>query len=170
MQQLSKLLHIAYPIFEPPPFAEIVEAFIRERARRDLPNEQFKGRLDDYNPRHYREFWGMLNYMDSGQLVELGYSHPNQCKLIRREGRIIGAEGGHSYFVMDNFERMEHLVDYHSHPKGNAEGFIHSDRQHVSSIAQVVERLVDIGAPVKDLHFALYLPHEDKVHWFKQEI
>ena len=170
MYQLSKALYIAYPIFELPFFAEKVEAFIRERAKRDLPTEQFQGRVERNNFEHYKEFWGMLNYRESGELAELGYSHPDQCKLIQREGRVIGAEGGHAYFDMDDFEKMEHLVDYHSHPTGSAKRFINSDRQHVLSIAQSIGILMDIGASIKNLHFALYLPHEDKVHWFKQDI
>ena len=113
MNALSKVLHLAYPIFEPPSFAEAVEAFIRERARRDLPVVQFTGTLDPTNPTHFVEMAGTLDYRDVGGVVELGYAHPEQSRVIVRNGKIVGSESAHNYFDMDDFERMEHLVDYY---------------------------------------------------------
>ena len=161
---------MAYPIFEPPSFAEAMESFIRERAKRDLPAEQFSGTLDPTNPAHYVEIAGTLDYRDSEGVFELGYAHPEQSRVMMRNVRVVGSESAHGYFDMDDFERMEHLVDYHNHPSGTAEGFLMSDRGHVKGVGELVERLIGIGATIKDLHFALYLPHEDKVHWFKQDI
>ena len=170
MQSVSKMFHLAYPIFEPPSFAEAVEAFIRERARRDLPVEQFTGMLDPTNPDHYREIAGTLDYRDSEGIIELGYAHPEESKVMMRGGRVIGSEAAHGYFDTDEFDKMEHLVDYHNHPGGTVEEFIMSDSGHVEGLGKLVEQLIGIGATIKDLYFALYLPHKDRVHWFKQDI
>jgi len=170
MHPLSKLFHMAYPIFEPPSFAKDVEAFIRGRARRDLPVEQFTGMLDPTNPDHFREFAGTLDYRESEGVVELGYAHPEQSKVTMRNGRVVCSELANRFFDTDDLDRMEHLVDYHNHPNGTEEGFLISDRGYVKDLGKLIEQLLGIGATIKDLHFALYLPHEDRVHWFKQDI
>ena len=170
MDSFSKAFHIAYPINELPSFAEEVDFFIRERAKRDLPSEQFTGILAHTNPDQFREMAGTLDYRDSEGVIELGYAYPEQSKVIMENGRVVGSESAHPYFDTNDFEKMEHLISYHTHPEGLAIVFRRSDCGHVSGLAELVERLIGMGAPVKDLHFALYLPHEDKVHWFKQDL
>jgi len=160
-----------------PYFANQVNKYIEERARRDLPQEQFSGLISTRDLSTLVEVGGVLGC--NGELHEIAYSAPtteNIRRLVllptgqkvsekiwremyggRPRVRIIETSMG-VWLNKDDIEKEDVIVEWHTHPVGQGE----LDKGDVDKINA---NLKDFGN--KDVYVVLFQPQMDQSYWYQ---
>ena len=149
-----------YPYFpeltEKPHFAEVVDRFIRDRGRRDLPPSQFENEINYEDPSSLVEMIGLLGYNEDTGLFEVEYREPNLPGHA-----VLGPVLNWSKLI-----KADYVIQYHSHPVGKGE-LSKGDAKSMGATLALVQLVEMAGGDVKDLFFNVYLPHTDSVIWYK---
>jgi len=144
---------------ELPPFADVVTRFISERAKRDLPETQFRGELRE--PRDYVEIAGTLGYSPEKGIEEIEYYHPDSSEVVFKDGEFEVVSSGSSAIFVFKFEGIPHIIDFHSHPDGDGSPAIR-DTLRWRDLCQGA----GIVNPDGSFHNVIYLPEQDKLFWY----
>ncbi|MBI3035857.1 hypothetical protein HYY71_06060 [Candidatus Woesearchaeota archaeon] len=163
-----------------PTFAGEVNRFIEERARRDLPLEQFTGQVTPRDLRTLVEIGGVLGY--NGVLHEIAYSSqdtenvrrlvplPTDTDKIVPEDVWVQMYGGNfgvrriietsTLVVMDRtaLDIADIIIDWHSHPVGHGE--LGREDMH-----RINENIRDFGN--KKVYFVLFQPNRNQAYWYQ---
>ena len=146
-----------------PYYADRVNAFLTEKAERDLPIVQLEGKVKAANLEHLVEIGGLLR-IKGGMLAEIDYAKPEQS-MVRVEGNTIVSYGGLPYFPINHFEQGGDIIDWHSHPDGEG-NLSDGDVEHMMKTFTPIKMLRDMNSSVGELYFVLYLPHKRNSVWF----
>jgi hypothetical protein len=128
-----------------------------------LPRVQLEGHVNVANLEHLVEMGGLLRVKE-GMLIEIYYTKPDPS-MVCEEGDKIVSYGGLPFFPINPFEQGGDIIDWHSHPnsKGNLSD---GDVEHMMKTFAPIKMLQDMGSPVGELYFVLYLPHKRNSVWF----
>lgn len=145
-----------------PPFAREVNNYIEEKAKSDLPIEQFKKRLSFDEPQKWVEIAGFLGY--NGNLEEIDYVGPNpdKVRIIKDDdGNVFGGIFGPSKRINPEpfKDKFDYIIDWHTHPVELGE----------MSLNDVVNG-VNINAKVlgeDKVYFVVYAPAIKKSVWYQ---
>lgn len=115
------------------------------------------------NLEHLVEMGGLFRVKE-GMLDEIYYAKPEQS-TVRVEGNNIVSYGGLPYFPINHFEQGGDIIDWHSHPDGEG-NLSDGDAEHMMKTFIPIKMLRDMGSPVGELYFVLYIPHKRNSVWF----
>ncbi|MBI2208611.1 hypothetical protein HYU50_03880 [Candidatus Woesearchaeota archaeon] len=146
-----------------PHYADFVNRFLTEKAERDLPRAQLDGNVNAANLEHLVEIGGLLKIKE-GMMTEIYYAKPEQS-MVRVEGDKVVSYGGVPFFPINYFEQGGDIIDWHSHPDGEG-NLSDGDVEHMIKTFTPVKMLKEMGYPVGELYFVLYLPHKRNSVWF----
>jgi len=149
---------------ELPPFAEDIARFISERAKRDLPQSQFRGDLR--NPEDYVEMCGMLGYSPQNGIKEINYNHPDKSRVVFEDEKFEYTSSGASPFLpVMEFMGVLHIIDFHSHPKGNGAPSL-EDSLRWKDASLVAKCAQSADGVLETFHTIIYLPSQDRLFWY----
>lgn len=144
-----------------PVFADEVNGFIERKARRDLPRQQFENSLRLADLSKWVEIGGVLGY--NGKMFEMCYSPPDsryiQVEKRFPNGRIISSATPTGRFCLDDLNRAEYIIDWHTHPTGFGE-VSEGDVDHIK------EFLEKFGEG-KQIFFVVYRPAKNQSVWYQ---
>lgn len=151
-----------------PEFAQEVNAYIEQKARKDLPQSQFQesmrvGTIDHWarEMSDWVEIGGILGY--NGSLYEMTYSPPKPTNM-RLETNGIGANFTSSTrtksFSREGLEKANAVIDWHTHPDGMGD----PSKGDVKHISGAMEVLGD-----REIFFVIYRPLNNQVYWYKAQ-
>ncbi|GEM_PF-6229468 len=147
-----------------------VEQFIRERANRDLPRQQFEKDFEEkYRSIIYRGHWpeitGVLGFW-GGVVREIEYSGPEKSRVLSRLGTISGVISDMGTNKLDLNELLDGdkiLTVYHSHPDSRP-----MSAEDALSYKFLVERasLLRGKGVLRRIYFPIFMPLENQSVWY----
>jgi len=163
-----------------PAIGDEVNGFIENRARRDLPQEQFEDKLKFYDLSKWVEIGGVLGY--NGHLYEMNYAEPDtnnvQLQVRLPTGAVIsqkvwtelyGGNPGDARTISssvslrsvsrDDLDRAKYLVDWHTHHVGWGE----MSEGDVKSMNGVLEKF----GQDNPIYFVIFRPAKNKSVWYQ---
>ncbi len=163
-----------------PFFVKEANRYIEERARRDLPIEQFEDRLKFHDLSKWVEIGGVLGHNDN--LFEMSYSEPdpNNVSLeVRlptgvtvpqkvwvelyggnsRDARVISSSTSMHVVSKEDLEKAKYLVNWHTHHVGFGE-MSEGDALHINEFVQ------ECGVN-KQVYFVVFRPAKNQSVWYQ---
>jgi len=163
-----------------PFFAKEAIRYIEERARRDLPREQFEDRLNFHDLSKWVEIGGVLGY--NGHLFEMNYSEPDPRNVQREvrlptgatisqriwtelyhgdpnDARVISSSTSMKSVSREDLERAKYVVDWHTHHVGFGE-MSEGDAGHINCAIE------NFGQD-KPIYFIVFRPVTNQSVWYQ---
>lgn len=144
-----------------PIFADEVSGFIERKARRDLPRQQFENSLRLADLSNWVEIGGVLGY--NGKMFEMSYSPPDsryvQVEKRFPNGRTISSDTPARRFCLEDLNRAEYIIDWHTHPCGFGE----ISKGDVDYIKEFLEKFGE----GKQIYFVVFRPAKNKFVWYQ---
>lgn len=150
-------------------FPSEIDKMIKLFAHRDLPEEQFEGKIDFNKPEHLVEINGTLDYSEKRGLRVIKYVGPEESIFFKdvKTNKVCMVQSPSNLNHIDFPGKLEHLIHFHSHPVNN-NMLSYTDLIFRKKLfAQLDRWKVNYGVSPIDFHQALYIPLVDKVFWFK---
>lgn len=153
---------LPYIMEDLPVYATDFHNYIREKARADLPECQFTGKINPRNLADLVEVGGNVGY--NGNLFEIRYVKPDGDSVVIEEtpeGKFVRSSLlGEPYIDFQGWEKSDVVLDWHTHPIPSTPS--DKDFNYMLRFDQMLKQYFD----VKPVLFALYLPTLDQIHWF----
>ena len=163
-----------------PFFAKEAIRYIEERARRDLPREQFEDRLNFHDLSKWVEIGGVLGY--NGHLFEMNYAEPDPGNIqleVRLptgatvsqriwtelyhgnpdDARVISSSTTMKSVSGEDLERAKYVVDWHTHHVGFGE-MSEGDAGHINC---AIEKF----GQDKPIYFVVFRPAKNQSVWYQ---
>ncbi len=163
-----------------PFLAKEINGFIEDRARRDLPQEQFEDRLSLHDLSKWVEIGGVIGY--NSHLYEMNYSEPNS-ENVQLEVRLptgatisqriwtelyhgnpnnaktISSSTSMKAVQKEELERAKYIIDWHTHHVGFGE-MSEGDARHVNYV-------LDKFGNNKPIYFVVFRPAKNQSVWYQ---
>ena len=163
-----------------PAIGDEVNRFIEDRARRDLPQEQFEDRLKLHDLSKWVEIGGVIGY--NGHLFEMNYAEPDTSNIqleVRlptgatvsqkiwtelyggnpNDARIISSSVSVKSVSRDDLDRAKYIVDWHTHHVGWGE-MSEGDARHMNCA-------LEMFGQDKPIYFAIFRPAKNQSIWYQ---
>lgn len=163
-----------------PAFAREVNLFIEERARRDLPTEQFQNRLNLRDLSKWVEIGGIIGY--NGHLFEMNYSEPNSHNVSLRvklptgvtvsqdiwtqiyggrpeDASVIASLTSAKGVSREDLDRAKYVVDWHTHHVGFGE-LSEGDAEHMKCALEKFGK-------TKPIYSVVFRPAMNQSVWYQ---
>ena len=152
-----------YPeeVIKLPAFANEVNGFIERKAKRDLPRQQFENSLRLADLSKWVEIGGVIGY--NGKMFEMSYSPPDsryiQVEKRFPNGRTISSTTPSGRFCLDDLNRAEYIIDWHTHPVGFGE----VSEGDVDYIKEFLEKFGE----GKQIYFVVFRASKNQSIWYQ---
>ncbi|UCG95380.1 MAG: hypothetical protein JSV92_05075 [archaeon] len=150
-------------VTELPSYANDFLEYVRQKAREDLPESQFTGKIYLNNVSDMVEIGGYVGY--NGEFIEISYAKPDTNNVNIKKNRdrtsLQSSTKGESNLDFQKLEESDDVISWHTHPVPEAPSY--PDFDHMIKNTKMLQDLFEN----KKAYFVLYLPLLDQANWFE---